>query len=112
VIRSFRDREAEKLFHNRPSKFYKLIERTVRRKLTYLDAAETLADLALPGHHLERLKGDARGSTAFGLTINIGSVFDGKRHMHSKWKLLTITNNMFFTGGGGQYFLRVLWPNS
>ena len=62
MIRSFRDREAERLFRNQRSKVYQRIERSARRKLKYLDAAETLEDLAhIPGHHLECLKGDRQG---------------------------------------------------
>jgi proteic killer suppression protein len=62
VIRSFRDREAEKLFQDQFSKKYQSIERTARRKLTMLDEAETLEDLmALPGTRLEALAGDRKG---------------------------------------------------
>lgn len=46
VIRSFLDRDAEKLFNDQFSKKYKAIERTARRKLLMLDAAETLTELA------------------------------------------------------------------
>jgi len=62
VIRSFRDREAEKLFQDQFSKKYQSIERIARRKLTMLDEAETLKDIAaLPGNRLEALKGDRKG---------------------------------------------------
>ena len=62
MIRSFRDREAEKLFQDQFSKKYQTIERIARRKLTLLDQAETLEDIAaLPGNRLEALKGDRRG---------------------------------------------------
>jgi toxin HigB-1 len=62
VIRSFRDREAEKLFHDEFSRQHKAIERIARRKLLMLDAAETLEELAaLPGNRLEALKGDRKG---------------------------------------------------
>lgn len=40
----------------------KTLWRIIRRKLTALDAATTLADLAtVPGYRLEALKGDQRG---------------------------------------------------
>ena len=69
MIRSFRDREAEKLFHNNLSKKYRNIERAARRKLFQLDAAETLNDLSrLPGNRLEALKGDRHGQ--YSLRIN------------------------------------------
>lgn len=62
MIRSFRDREAEKLFQDQPSKKYQSIERIARRKLTMPDEAETLKDIAaLPGNRLEALKGDRKG---------------------------------------------------
>ena len=62
MIRSFRDAETGKLFNDEFSRKYKIIERTAQRKLTALDEAETLQDLAaLPGNHLEALKGDRKG---------------------------------------------------
>jgi proteic killer suppression protein len=62
VIRSFRDTEAKKLFNDQFSRKYQVIERAAQRKLTALDEAETLQDLAaLPGNHLEALKGDRKG---------------------------------------------------
>ena len=62
VIRSFRDRETEKLFHDQFSKKYQSIERIARRKLTMLDEAESLEDLVgLPGNRLEALKGNRQG---------------------------------------------------
>ena len=62
VIRTFRDKEAEKLFRDEFSRRYQAIENTARRKLVQLDQARTLADLsALPGNRLETLKGDRRG---------------------------------------------------
>jgi proteic killer suppression protein len=62
VIRSFRDTEAQKLFNDEFSKRYQAIERTAQRKLTMLDEAETLQDLAvLPGTRLEALTKDRKG---------------------------------------------------
>ena len=62
MIRSFRDGEAEKLFNDEFSRKYQAIERPAQRKLTALDEAETLQDLAaLPGNHLEALKRDRKG---------------------------------------------------
>jgi proteic killer suppression protein len=69
VIRSFRDAEAKKLFNDEFSRKYQVIERAAQRKLTALDEAETLQDLAaLPGNHLEALKGDRKGQ--HGIRIN------------------------------------------
>jgi toxin HigB-1 len=62
VIRSFRDGEAKKLFDDEFSKKYQAIERSARRRLAALDAAEKLDDLrAVPGNHLEPLRGDRTG---------------------------------------------------
>ena len=62
MIRSFRDREAEKLFQDEFSKTYHNIERNAQRKLMELDQARTLADLIrVPGNRLEALKGDRKG---------------------------------------------------
>ena len=62
MIRSFRDGEAEKLFNDEFSRKYQAIERPAQRKLTALDEAEALQDLAaLPGNHLEALKRERNG---------------------------------------------------
>jgi len=69
VIRSFRDAEAAKLFDDEFSRKYRAIERVAQRKLAALDQAENLQDLAaLPGNHLEALKGDRKGQ--HGIRIN------------------------------------------
>ena len=50
------------LFHDQFSKRYQNIERAARCKLTMLDEAETLEDLAaLPGNRVEAMKGDREG---------------------------------------------------
>ncbi|MCX6537842.1 MAG: type II toxin-antitoxin system RelE/ParE family toxin [Acidobacteria bacterium] len=62
MIRSFRDADAQKLFNDEFSRKYQVIERAAQRKLAVLDEAETLQDLAaLPGNHLEALKGGRKG---------------------------------------------------
>jgi proteic killer suppression protein len=61
VIRSFRDAEVERLFHDQFSKRFQAIERTARRKLNQVDRATGLRDLALPGNHVEALSGDRAG---------------------------------------------------
>jgi proteic killer suppression protein len=63
MIRSFRDRETERVF--RREKTRKLapdVQRIAQRKLAVLDAAESLQDLrASPGNRLEKLVGDREG---------------------------------------------------
>jgi len=63
VIRSFRDKEAQKLFEREGSrKLPENIQRIALRKLVILDAAESLQDLRLPpGNRLEKLSGDREG---------------------------------------------------
>ena len=63
MIRSFRDREAEKLLKRLPARrLPAALQRTALRKLVVLDAAETLEDLRVPpGNRLEKLGGDRAG---------------------------------------------------
>ena len=63
MIESFASEETEKIFHGQVSKKLPTdIQRTARRKLTYLDDAEDLQDLlAPPENRLEKLKGDRAG---------------------------------------------------
>ena len=63
MLKSFRDRDTERLFQRHPVK--KLgadVQRTALRKLRMLDAATILDDLRVPpGNRLERLKEDREG---------------------------------------------------
>ena len=63
MIRSFRDRETEKVFRRESTrKLPPEIQRMAQRKLAILDAAESLQDLRVPpGNRLERLSGDREG---------------------------------------------------
>jgi proteic killer suppression protein len=62
VIRSFAQKDAELLFHDRPVQCFAAIERSIRRKLLLLHAAGRLDDLrAPPGNRLEALRGDRAG---------------------------------------------------
>lgn len=62
MIRSFRDRRAEALFHDHEVPRLRTIERVARRKLLYLDQARQLEDLMVPpGNPLEALKGSRKG---------------------------------------------------
>ena len=60
VIRSFRSRDAERLFERQPVRRWSADpQRVALRKLRMLDAAERLGDLRVPpGNRLERLRGD------------------------------------------------------
>jgi proteic killer suppression protein len=63
VIRSFRDRETEKVFEReRSRRLPPDVQRRAHRKLLLLDAAEALDDLRVPpGNRLERLTGNRAG---------------------------------------------------
>lgn len=62
MIRSFRCRDTEALFHDHPVPHFRAFERVARRKLLFLHRARTLEDLrAPPGNRLETLKGDRKG---------------------------------------------------
>lgn len=70
MIKGFKDKEAEKLFHREPSK--KLpqdIQHLALRKLRMLNRAIRLEDLRIPpGNRLEPLKGDREGQ--YSIRIN------------------------------------------
>ena len=63
MIKSFADKETEKIHRGEVSrKLPSEIQRTARRKLIYLDEADTLQDLlAPPGNKLEVLKAERAG---------------------------------------------------
>ena len=63
MIKSFRDRETEKVFGRRFSRrLPAALHRAAWRKLAMLDAAEQLSDLRVPpGNRLEKLSGDREG---------------------------------------------------
>jgi proteic killer suppression protein len=70
VIRSFGDRETERLFaRERVQSLDPRIQRTALRKLVQLDGAVSLASLRVPpGNRLEALRGDLVG--LHGIRIN------------------------------------------
>ena len=63
MIRSFADKETERIFNREVSRrFAPEIQRKARIKLEILDAAETLQDLRIPpSNRLEKLSGDRQG---------------------------------------------------
>ncbi|MGH2403780.1 MAG: type II toxin-antitoxin system RelE/ParE family toxin [bacterium] len=70
MIRSFRDKKAEKVFQRVPSRWlHPDVQRVALRKLLMVDAAESLDDLRVPpGNRLERLTGDREGQ--YSIRIN------------------------------------------
>jgi proteic killer suppression protein len=63
MIKSFRCKETEKIFWEKPSrKFPPQIAMRAKIKLDMLDAAQNKSDLRVPpANHLEELRGDLRG---------------------------------------------------
>ena len=63
MIRSFRDRETQRVFSREArTRFARPVQRAALRKLLLLDAAESLDDLRIPpGNRLEKLTGDRAG---------------------------------------------------
>ena len=62
MIRSFSDRDTEKIFRREFSRRLNGISTTAKRRLDQLHAAYRILDLAtLPGNRLEALKGDRAG---------------------------------------------------
>lgn len=69
MIKSFHCADTQALFETGRSRRFSAIANVATRKLTQLDAAETLGFLrAPPGNRLEALKGDRSGQ--FGIRIN------------------------------------------
>ncbi|MHB1421762.1 MAG: type II toxin-antitoxin system RelE/ParE family toxin [Gemmataceae bacterium] len=70
MIRSFRNRDTERVFHReRVGKFAPQLRRASLRKLLLLDAGESLDDLRVPhANRLEKLAGDREGQ--YSIRIN------------------------------------------
>jgi toxin HigB-1 len=62
VIRSFRDKETEKVFRREFTRKFQGIAAVAKRKLDHLQAAAAISDLGMvPGNRLETLVGDRAG---------------------------------------------------
>jgi toxin HigB-1 len=62
VIRSFADRDTERLYQRERIVRFRAFDRIALRKLRMLSAATTIIDLRMPpGNRLEKLKGDREG---------------------------------------------------
>jgi proteic killer suppression protein len=70
VIKTFKDRDAERLFRREPVKRLRPdVQRLALRKLRMLDAATASEDLRVPpANRLEKLKGDRVGQ--FSIRVN------------------------------------------
>ena len=63
MIKSFLDKDAERIWNREPSKMFSAeLQRTTLRKLVAIDGAEALQDLRIPpGNRLEKLSGNRHG---------------------------------------------------
>jgi len=61
VIRTFADKDTERLFNREPVRRFQAFERVARRKLLQLNQARSLHDLRSPGNSLEKLEDDRQG---------------------------------------------------
>ena len=63
MIKSFRDRDSERIFKRQRVKQYSLsIQKLAQRKLNLIDGAEIIEDLRIPpGNRLEKLLGSRKG---------------------------------------------------
>jgi toxin HigB-1 len=70
MIKSFRDKETEKIFNRLLSgKLPKKIQHIARRKLIVIDSTSDINELRIPpGNRLERLRGDRNGQ--YSIRIN------------------------------------------
>ncbi|WP_440712314.1 type II toxin-antitoxin system RelE/ParE family toxin [Gordonia sp. FQ] len=87
VIQSFGDRATARLFQGElPRGMGVDLARRARRRLVWVDVAETLSDLRVPpGNRLEALKGDLDGSHSIRINRQWRVVFvwgeDGPEHV-------------------------------
>lgn len=69
MVKTFKNKDTEALFHDEVVLRFKAFERQARRKLLYLHRARTLNDLRVPpGNMLEMLKGNRAGQ--YSIRIN------------------------------------------
>ena len=69
MILSFSDKDTEELFRTESNRRFSQIARVATRKLTALDAAEQIEDMAVPpGNRLEPLRG--KGAVWHSIRIN------------------------------------------
>ena len=80
MIKSFADRDTERLFKREPvRRFPGDLRRTMLRKLVAVDAAEALPDLRIPsGNRLEKLKGRRAGQYSIRINDQWRVCFDWK----------------------------------
>ncbi|MCH5462513.1 type II toxin-antitoxin system RelE/ParE family toxin [Lactobacillus sp. LC28-10] len=78
MIRSFADKETDRVYHQRFSKkLPQSIQRVALRKLMMIDSAENINDLRIPpANHLEQLIGDRRGEYSIKINSQYRIIFE------------------------------------
>ncbi|HEY89130.1 MAG TPA: hypothetical protein G4N98_05280 [Thermoflexia bacterium] len=105
MIESFASKETKKIFPGKVSRKLPLdIQRTVRRKLLYLDDAEDLR--APPGNRLEKLRGDRAGQYSL-IAYEFGSDC-ARQNIRYAEVTFTIATNTKFNGLDWQVILEGL----
>ena len=83
MIRSFADRDTERLFQQIRVRRFAAMERAAHRKLLLIDNAEELGDLNVPpGNRLEALKGDRQGEWS----IRINDLMAYLLQLEKQWR--------------------------
>ncbi|TAM73465.1 type II toxin-antitoxin system RelE/ParE family toxin [bacterium] len=83
MIRSFADKDTERLFNQERVRRFQGFERTALRRLLFLHRAASLHDLRGPGHPLEALKKERAGQHAIRINNRYRVCFawkDGDAH--------------------------------
>ena len=78
MIRSCRDADTQKLVDRESCRKFAAIEKAARLRLDRLNAATSLDDLAIPGHHLKRLAGDRKGQHSIRINDQYRVCFEWK----------------------------------
>jgi proteic killer suppression protein len=77
MIKSFRDRDTERVFSRTPVRGFQAFQKVAYRKLLMLDAAADIDDLrSPPGNRLEKLSGDRSGQWSIRLNDQWRVCFD------------------------------------
>jgi proteic killer suppression protein len=99
MIQSFADATTADLWEERNSKAARRVPRElwpiVHRKLTRLDSAQRLEDLAaVPGNRLEALAGDRKGQHSIRVNQQYGSLSGGRNTMRTMSAARTTTESI------------------
>jgi proteic killer suppression protein len=71
MIKTFLDKELEKLFNRERSKTPEKLQKRLRNRMDFMEGATTLEDLAaIPGGNLESLKGKRKGQHSLQVSGN------------------------------------------